>query len=852
MPHFENELCDVIGLDGAWSLQLGDHPPRMIDVPAAWEASDPDKLCEGPAIYRRGFALPDPGDARVIFEADAVSFAAQVRINGRDAGEHRGMWSRFQVDITAAVRAGTNEIELEIWKPGVRYPLRECVAGFLPDVCNTFGGIWQSCRIRLLRDAAIGDLCIAAGRVSAQITRFGARAHDVVLQRNGSDIVVQRTDALRNGQFESAFDHVARWPLISVGMLDQISLVVRDADGGALAQATRRTAARAIRSSTGAFWLNDAPLHVRGVLDWGWHSERLCPTPTHAEALAQFADARALGFNLIKLCLFVPDDALFDAADAAGMLLWLELPLWLPVITPESSALALREYESILKRVHHHPSIVAVSLGCELDNGVDAGFLAELRALVRRWMPDVLVCDNSGSSEAYGGDIALNKSAQAIGCIDDFRDYHFYCDPHFFQPLIDHFQRRYQGENPWLFGEFCDADTLRDYTQLTPAPFWLTQPVTQQRNELVWQRESAQRLAAAEVADGGARLTRLAREQAAITRKTILEFTRRNFAGGGYVVTGWRDTPVTTSGLVDDFGRHKFDGAEWQRFNADRVLLIDRERRREWLRGGDRPAPRDPSVFWADEAIELHALLSNGGAQLNAAPLTWRLGDDAMGVIDAPAVPAATVQELGVLRMSAPLTASGAPIQSNLVLSHGERTNEWPIVFVPRLDTDALLRSPGLAFAINDEVIARARAGERVSVWLREPDARFCAPMPFVREAIHVLNWQPLGPIDVRPHLFGIATDFALDETRLRDALGASVTLQTLWRRFDARALTWASYVVDVALGAGHVRISTLSHAGGLGAQPTSIAHNPLGAWMLERVLSAEHPALPDHSSLST
>ncbi len=840
MPHFENDLCDVIALDGAWSFQLGDHPPRVIDVPSAWEASDDDKLCEGPAIYRRSIELPQTAGARAIFEADAISFAARLRVNGLEIGTHTGLWTRFQFDISSAVHAGTNEIELEVWKPGTRYSVRECVAGFLPDVCNTFGGIWQSCRIRLLRGAAVGDLRIAAGRVSAQITHFDARAHDVVLQRNGASVVAQRIDALRDGRFDGALDALARWPLGGVDAFDLISLVVRDANGVPLARATRRTATRAIRSSVGALWLNDAPLHMRGVLDWGWHPERLCPTPTRAEALAQFADARALGFNLIKLCLFVPDETLFDAADEAGMLPWLELPLWLPAITPESRALALREYEEILKRVHHHPSVVAVSLGCELDNSVDAGFLDDLRALVRRWMPDVLACDNSGSSEAYGGSITPHELPQAVSRSDDFRDYHFYCDPHFFQPLIDHFRRGYQGDQPWLFGEFCDADTLRDYTQFAPAPFWMKQTVTQQRDELVWQRESAQRLAAAGIDDGGAQLARLAREQATITRKTILELTRRNFAGGGYVVTGWRDTPVATSGVVDDFGRHKFNGAEWRRFNADRVLLIDRERRREWLRGGDRPAPRDPSVFWADKAIEVHALLSNGGAHVNAAPLTWRLGDDATGVIDAPAVPAATVRELGVLHMRAPLTAISAPIQNKLTLSHGEQTNEWPILFVPRLDADAQLRSPGLAFTLSEEAIARARAGERVSVWLREPDARCCAPMPFVREAIHVLNWQPLGTIDVRPHLFSIATDFALDETRLRNMLGATVILQPLWRRFDARALTWASYVVDVALGAGCLRISTLRHAGGLGAQPISPFHNPLGAWMLRQLLSAE------------
>ncbi len=38
-------------------------------------------------------------------------------------------------------------LELEVWKPGNRYPMRSSLADFLPDVATTFGGIWQSCHL---------------------------------------------------------------------------------------------------------------------------------------------------------------------------------------------------------------------------------------------------------------------------------------------------------------------------------------------------------------------------------------------------------------------------------------------------------------------------------------------------------------------------------------------------------------------------------------------------------------------------------------------------------------------------------------------------------------------------------
>src|SRR5262249_25128885 len=145
------------------------------------------------------------------------------------------------------------------------------------------------------------------------------------------------------------------------------------------------------------------PLHLRGVLDWGWQPDQTRPAPAREAVRRQIEQARALGFNLIKLCLYVPDDATFEAADEAGQYLWLGMPLWLPHLTAQARALGLREYEAVFRRVHHHPSIVAVSLGCELNAAADASFLAELHALAREWFPSALLCDNSGSAEAYGG-----------------------------------------------------------------------------------------------------------------------------------------------------------------------------------------------------------------------------------------------------------------------------------------------------------------------------------------------------------------------------------------------------------------------------------------------------------------
>ncbi len=708
--------------------------------------------------------------------------------------------------------------------------MRECVAGFLPDVANTFGGIWQACRMRVVR-ASFTDVAVDA---NAATLRARVNTHGLIASHARATIelwcdgrrVAETAAAHGQGVALAAGPAVlAQWVPNQANPLTRISLVMRDETGRTLASIARATARRTIDARGHSVLLNGAPLHLRGVLDWGWQPDLQRPTPSVERVRRQIEQARALGFNLIKLCLVVPDATTFETADQLGMPLWLELPLWLPVVTAESRKRILSEYEGILRRVHHHPSIVLVSLGCELDSTVDAALLDALRALVRRWLPNVLLCDNSGSSEAYGG------SESATG---DFRDYHFYCDPHYFQPLLNAFDRPHQPAQPWIFGEFCDADTLRDFHAIDADAWWLRGPFTMQRDELQWLSQWRDRLSALGVRDGGAALTQLARAQATHTRKTMLEITRKNFAGGGYVVTGWRDTPIATSGIVDDAGALKFDALAWRAFNAERVLLIDRPARRLWTHGGDRPAPLDPSVWWNDEPLDVTVALANGGAPVDAqAALTFEGATRAVRAT----VPSGAVQQVLRVQLGQPCAGATTLQQRMISAALEEAHNTWPLLFVPRINVAALQRSPRLARALTQDVIERALVGERITVWLEHIDERFCRPCPFVREAIHLIDTTLSSGIDLWPHAFGIASDLAIDVDALANTLSTSAPATVLWKRIDARAMTALAYVARMPVGAGQITVTSLRHAGGHGAQPVGLASTPLGAWLLRALI---------------
>ncbi|MEP7357780.1 MAG: hypothetical protein ABI847_11105, partial [Anaerolineales bacterium] len=575
------------------------------------------------------------------------------------------------------------------------------------------------------------------------------------------------------------------------------------------------------------------------------------------------------------LCLFVPDEVTFQAADEEGMYLWLEMPLWLPRLTPEVRALALEEYAAVFRRLHHHPSIVVLSLGCELNAEADREFLTALSTLARAYFPNTLHCDNSGSAEAYGG-VATATS--------DFYDYHFYTDPHFFRPLVAHFDRGYQPARPWLFGEFCDADTMRDFSRLQPEPWWLNEPVALERDDFLSMRDYRRRLAEAGVTDSGAKLTDIARKQATAVRKFILEQARQHDATGGYVISGWADTPITTSGVVDDQGALKFEPADWLRFNADAVLLLDRERRRAWERGGDRPSYRDPFSWWQDERPELHILLSNGLGPAAGGLLKWIFTDQdgsrlSQGTAQCLSLPGGEVVELAAIFAVLPWEHLAAPAECRLLVeleleliggSHARVRNEWSLWAVPRprlqqvraieaslaerfepwplfgpapahLPPTVPLAGAWLAENLSDEFLQWVSDGGRGVWWVTGLGRLITKGLPFWREAIHVFEphrlWEHMprpGWADMR--FFSVAIDLALDVAGLKAVLPLS-RCRPVWRRFDARTLSWADYLVEVQFGAGRLWVSTLRFAGGLGRQPAGFGANPWGAWLLACLL---------------
>ena len=460
-----NDNARIVPLDGTWDFRLGAGATwSAIRVPGCWEAQGYSKWVDGPAEYRRVFTLPDEWvGSRIILEFDAVSYACTVHINGQEVGMHRGLWTPFAFDITDHVSfGGENLLAVLVYKPGTQYPLRTTLAGFLPDVATTFGGIWQPVRLRAV-EHAIEDLRLNAGGETGILSVSGravaarampAPAVAVRITHAGEPVVAAACQADAAGCFTLTVSvpNPVLWSPAEPALYDVAVEVM--ADDRPLAAAYERLGFRALAADGDRLQLNGAPICLRGALHWGWNPDAIAPSFTDAAIRAELRLLRSLGFNLVKLCLFVPSRRYYEIADEEGMLLWQEWPLWQPEVTSELRQAMPAEYDAFMQLSAHHPSIVVYSIGCELSGSVDAGLLAQLATIVRGAQCGALVCDNSGSSEAYGGpNLELS----------DFYDYHTYTDLHFFEPMLDHWRRDWRPARP---GSLANSTTQTDFATL--------------------------------------------------------------------------------------------------------------------------------------------------------------------------------------------------------------------------------------------------------------------------------------------------------------------------------------------------------------------------------------------------
>ena len=320
--------------------------------------------------YHRSFSVPDDWQGqRVILHFGAVNWDATVRVNGQNIGAHRGGYDAFEFDVTGALRAGENELEVAVSNPldeagGQIMGKQRVKSEGINYSAST--GIWQTVWLEPVPATHIETL-VAVPDIDAKVLRLTAQVAGapnakirVEVSDGGRQIVAQ--DGAAGQPMAIPIANPKLWTPDAPHLYDLRVAVLsggKEIDGVTSYFAMRKTGVARDAAGVMRLMLNNRFLMQRGVLDQGYWPDGLYTAPSDAALKYDIEMTKKLGFNMCRKHAKVEPERWYYHADKLGLLVWQDMPqMFVSNPSPEQASQFKTEWQRIIQSKINHPSIV--------------------------------------------------------------------------------------------------------------------------------------------------------------------------------------------------------------------------------------------------------------------------------------------------------------------------------------------------------------------------------------------------------------------------------------------------------------------------------------------------------------
>ena len=318
---------DAVDVDGDLASTGGE----SVTLPHTWNALDGqdggNDYRRGPSTYLKQFTM-DPGDNEVWMEFRGANSSADVYLNGTHLGRHDGGYSTFRYELTAAlIEHNVVAVVVDNAPNSTTYPQR---ADF-----TFYGGMYRDvtlitanrCHFALDDHGGPGLVVTPTLEGSRAIVAFEASVTDGHEVQFAVDGVGTQTATVIDGSATATvvIDDVRRWH----GARDphlyrataRLMFAGETVDEVSLDFGCREFAVDPDRG----FLLNGEPYPLRGVSrhqDW----EGVGNAITTEMMQTDLALIQEIGATTVRLAHYQHDQHFYDLCDAAGIVVWAEIP----------------------------------------------------------------------------------------------------------------------------------------------------------------------------------------------------------------------------------------------------------------------------------------------------------------------------------------------------------------------------------------------------------------------------------------------------------------------------------------------------------------------------------------------
>jgi beta-galactosidase len=408
-----------VRLDAGWRFQQGDaadaerpgfddHAWHSVTVPHNWGWQDAQlgrDFYRGPGWYRRELDIPTNSARRFFLRFDAASTVADVYLNGKWLGQHRGGFGAFAIEITRALSInGANCLAVRVSNAP-----EPDIAPLSGDF-SVYGGLYRPVH---LIETSVNNICLtdhgspgvawlqssvssaqASLDVTAQISNptsrwnVGVTCVARVLDTAGNEAAratapcVLAANVTAPVTLHLVISNPHLWNGIKDPYLYKAVLELYGQEG-LLDSVEQPLGLRYYHvDAENGFFLNGQPYPVHGV---NRHQERFGKGWAISEA-DQDEDIRLIremGCTAIRCCHYQQSDYFYSLCDKAGILVWAELPQVNEVRnTAEFSETSRNQWLDLIRQNINHPSIFVWSMFNEMavNRGDPHRILQDLRA----------------------------------------------------------------------------------------------------------------------------------------------------------------------------------------------------------------------------------------------------------------------------------------------------------------------------------------------------------------------------------------------------------------------------------------------------------------------------------------